>query len=279
MAVGVYYGHVGIMLVFNLFFNKKTPTFSFAYLFGLIINSLSSTYSYNYCNYDKLFEKKDDDQKLHQPSLIRQMLFYTIFLIETASLTCLSVYFFEEKASKGIPKISNIPITRGHLWTVIVFILGSQVLALLLRLVYYGMHPSSVSMSDLEAKKQIYILGREVRWNKKRNIDEESGTSTSYGKSTSTSDGKSTSTSDGKSTSTSDGKSTFTSDVESTSTSDGKSTSPVVGLSSPPDVTKPPPHINQTPMPTPSTDPRDIRIAEIEAVRTKRLLKNGKYLF
>merc|ERR1719319_43470 len=151
MALGVYYGHVSIMLVFNILFNKETPTFSFAYLFSLMFNSLSSTYSYNYHNYTKLLhnypkhigqkddeEEEKDDQKLHQPSLIRQVFFYIIFLIETASLTCLSVFFFEkEKAIERIVDISDglgghFQITRGNLNILIGIIWGFQFLALLL---------------------------------------------------------------------------------------------------------------------------------------------------
>merc|ERR1719319_1469594 len=212
MALGIYYVHVGIMLAFNIMFNKERPKFSFAYVIGLIFNSLSSTYSYNYYNYAKPLDKnlprkadpsnkicfarkeeEKDVQKLHQPSLIRQMCFYIIFLIETASLACLSVFFFEDKARDGNAEMSNglgghFTITRGNLYTVIGITWGSQFLAIILRLVYYGMHPSSVSMTDIKAKFQIYILGQVVlSWksfcdiwtlkNKKTsNNDEESGT-------------------------------------------------------------------------------------------------------
>merc|ERR1719416_83650 len=60
MAFYVYYGHVAIMLVFNVLLNRKTPEFSFPYLIDLFFNSLSSTYSYNNFNYAKLLRKEDD---------------------------------------------------------------------------------------------------------------------------------------------------------------------------------------------------------------------------
>jgi len=165
LALGVYYSHVSIMLVFNFLFNQKAPEFSFPYLIDIFFNSLSSTYSYMYYNYAKLL-RKEDDQK-HQPSLIRQVIFYIIFLGETVILTCLSLSFFEDKAIDGKVNISDglgghFPIARGNLHTVIVIIWGFQLLALILRLVFYGMHPSSVSMTDIMAKNQISILGQKV---------------------------------------------------------------------------------------------------------------------
>jgi len=169
MALLLYYGHVSIMLVFNILLNQQTPRFSFPYLLGILFNSLSSTYSYNYYSYDKLLGEEVSDQKLHQPSLIRQMIFYIIFLAEKASLTCLSLFFFAGKAIEGKAKISNglgghFEITQGNLHTVIAIIWGFQFLALLVRLVFYGIHPSSVSMTDLKSKNEVYILGRKVSW-------------------------------------------------------------------------------------------------------------------
>ena len=84
-AVALYYGHVGIMLVFNFVLNTSWPSFDKKYLLGLILNSLSSVYCYNHYDYAALWE---DQETRHQPSFVRRGLFNCIFFSRILFLLC-----------------------------------------------------------------------------------------------------------------------------------------------------------------------------------------------
>ena len=50
-AISLYYGHVLILLFFNIIFNRCSPSFSGRYIISLLLNSMTSFYSYNYYNF------------------------------------------------------------------------------------------------------------------------------------------------------------------------------------------------------------------------------------
>ena len=75
------------MTLFNFLLNTSRPSFDKRYIFGLLLNSLSSIYCYNHYNYAAMW--KDRGTKNHQPSGLRQGLFYFIVFVENLVLTIL----------------------------------------------------------------------------------------------------------------------------------------------------------------------------------------------
>ena len=73
MTSSIYYGHTAIMFVFNIIFNKDVPKdFYLGYFVGLVLNSLSSFFSYNFYNYEQILGgEKWKNEEYHQPSMIR----------------------------------------------------------------------------------------------------------------------------------------------------------------------------------------------------------------
>lgn len=124
-AVVLYYGHAGIMLVFNFVLNTSRPSFDKKYLLGLILNSLSSVYCYNHYDYAALWE---DQETRHQPSFFRQGLFYCIIFLENLFLTLLVIFY------AGSP-LDNVPLS-GLVWA-----WGFQIIAWMFMALYYLIHP------------------------------------------------------------------------------------------------------------------------------------------
>ena len=99
LATSIYYGHVVIMLIFNVLFNTS-KSFNESYFFGLLLNSLSSFFNLNVYNYDDILfynygnssaKHNKKNTQYHQPSFLHQAAFYTIFLGENMILTALSL--------------------------------------------------------------------------------------------------------------------------------------------------------------------------------------------
>ena len=126
-AIGLYYTHALVMVVFNLLLNTSKPTADKKYIFGLLLNSLSSIYCYNHYNYACLWE--DVKTKNHQPSAIRQGIFYIIIFLENLVLTILVLL----AETEGLEKTPELP----GLWLA----WGCQIIALAFMAFYYLMHP------------------------------------------------------------------------------------------------------------------------------------------
>ena len=103
-------------------------------------------------------------KKNHQTSLLRQILFQTLFLLENIIMTICAVLFFNQKQNtEGKVGVSDgdrgtFDLSKGNLLTIITVIWICQATAILLRLIYYGLHPASVSMSKLKEKKQVNMM-------------------------------------------------------------------------------------------------------------------------
>ena len=134
MAAYLYYTHVIIMLFFNIILSTSRPSLDWRYPFGLLLNSLSSTYCYNY--YDCLW--KTVKTCIHQPSFIRQGLFYTVIFLENIILTIL---------------ILQKPSPISDSWLLPSWLL--QLSSWLLMFLYYLCHPASVSITSYGHKMQV----------------------------------------------------------------------------------------------------------------------------
>jgi len=197
LALKLYYGHVLIMFVFNILFNRTKPSPSnvtSTYFFGLLFNSLSSMFSYNHFEYELLLDEDNADKKVelqHQPSLIRQVFFYAVFIIENVVLNVCTVIFFNSKNGTDVINWNDLsstdvksvditdgfggkfPLSRRHLHWSFGLIWGLQVIAFVLRFFYYAGHPSSVSVSEIKSKTKVFLLGNEIKWKSKAASDAE----------------------------------------------------------------------------------------------------------
>ena len=96
-----YYLVVIFLLIFNLIFNDTREFSSMTYWIGIVItiivqikdifsgilmNTFSSTFSYNNFDFNLLMGKSKKKQQLHQPSFLRQFLYFLIFL--TINIRC-----------------------------------------------------------------------------------------------------------------------------------------------------------------------------------------------
>ena len=167
LALVVYYLHVAIMLNFNIIFNSKPPTISLVYISGLLLNSLSSQYTYTYFPYGRRFLYHSDEEetyqtKSHQTSRIRQGVFYVIYVLETLFLTICSLLNFDaNKNGDNVMMITDglggeFPFSHHNLVIIlgIIWILQLLVSPILL-VAYYATHPSSVSLTSWTPKLQV----------------------------------------------------------------------------------------------------------------------------
>jgi len=155
-------------VVFNTIFNsdrRKCNTMS--YWVDLLLNSLSSTYSYNHHSYKNLLRKvgwlsKDLwKEKHHEPSVIRQTVFYLIITTENLALTAYAAFYAEDEI-KIYDGFQNIDMPYSHLCYIIIAIWVLSFIQLILLIIYYATHPSSVSIKDYKPKLKVYIFGFEV---------------------------------------------------------------------------------------------------------------------
>ena len=162
-AVGIYYGHAMIMLFFNIIFNKNCPTFSIDYIFCIFLNSLTSFYSFSHFDFFGINKK-------HKPTFLSQGIYYMIIMTENIGMT---VYFafissfnkYQDEFGKEYELLSKNNLVFA--------ILLLQTAAVIVRLIYYANHPSSVSLTSMNDKMQIYILGsswvlRDGKWVKEK---------------------------------------------------------------------------------------------------------------
>ena len=162
LAIEIYYGHVAFMLLFNFIFNEEAPTLSVPYFLGLFFNSLSNTYTNNYYSFHKLLWKgvEREGKKVHQPSLLRQIIFQLCFFLENITMTIIAISSFEGNATNDHMTTSDgyqghFSFSRGNLHTIIAIVWGCQAAAWVLRILYYALHPAAVSVTKLGDKMQV----------------------------------------------------------------------------------------------------------------------------
>ena len=160
-ATTLYYSHALLMLFFNIIFNRSSFSFSGGYLMSLLLNSLTSFFSYNHFNF---FESDINCSIKHEPTLLRQGTFYFIMMLENFGLILYFVLhassFQIEDTFGDVHYLSNDEILR-----ISGFIIVVQAVSLVIQLLYYESHPAGVSLSNLKGKLQIHILGTKWKWN------------------------------------------------------------------------------------------------------------------
>ena len=164
-AVSLYYSHILIMLFFNTIFNRDSPSLSLRYIISLLLNSMTSFYSYNYYDFFNIGHK-------HQPTFLRQLVYFLIIITENVALTMFFVLY---------PSSYNIEDTYGNVHQlssktvigIVIFLIILQTLSILCNVLYYANHPASVSLTDLQDKMRIHILGTSWVWKNGRWIKEQ----------------------------------------------------------------------------------------------------------
>ena len=110
----------------------------------------------------------------HKPSFLRQSIYFLITILENITLTTYFVNyssFFNMEDSYGdVHQLSN-----NQVMGIVIVIIILQILSLLLNLFYYDSHPARVSLTDLQHKMQIDILGTSWRrtngrWGREKDV-------------------------------------------------------------------------------------------------------------
>jgi hypothetical protein len=166
LAVSLYYGHSLILLVFNIIFNTSAPQCSAKYFIGLLLNSLSSFFSYNYYNYDDILDKNSKKVKIqnHHNTFLRQGMFSMIFFCENLVLTVWTVIGSHGKMTDRFG--TSHELSTGYVGLILLFVWTLQLCGFIMTVAYYGTHPASVSLTDIKSKLKIYIWGVHWVWKK-----------------------------------------------------------------------------------------------------------------
>ena len=160
LATFIYYSHVIIMLIINVLFNRSKPSCDKTYLIGLLLNSLSTFFSYNHYNYDNILKKQKKTQN-HQPTFLRQAIYYTIFLVENLVLTTwsLSLPIGEKSWILKDEHGRKEPLTPGNIYSIFGLAWILQLLSFLLQIGNYATHPAEVTIMEIREKLEIYVVG------------------------------------------------------------------------------------------------------------------------
>ena len=174
LALLFYYLHVLLMVAFNIIFNnEKLNSGSATYWRNLLLNWLASQYSYTHFEFTSLIggnQKRPvwtkEGIQLHQPSLIRQSVFYQIVILESVMISIASHFAFSYNSSinsdgSEVMMVTNgfggeFPFSRKNLSAVLGIIWLLQLLVSpVITLLYYAAHPASVSLSAINPKLQV----------------------------------------------------------------------------------------------------------------------------
>jgi hypothetical protein len=175
IALALYYTHVCIMVIFNIIFNtKKINDIDMNYALDILFNSLSCQFTYAHCNFRNILDmiKVNDKPRdeSHQPSAIRQTLYYLLIITENAALCIGAVLSFHNKKQDGVLKMNDgyggeFPFTAANLtWTIVSIGVLQLVVFPISLFIFYATHPSKVSLTSFRPKCQIYILGKKYRF-------------------------------------------------------------------------------------------------------------------
>jgi hypothetical protein len=167
LVVGLYYGHVLLLFLFNIIFNTSAPKCNVKYFLGLLLNSLSSSFSYNYYNYDDILNRSSEKKKTikqHEPSFLRQSLFTILILCENLVLTVWTVVGSHGKMTDRFG--TSHELSTGNLASIMGCVWGLQFFVFGMMVAYYGTHPASVSLTDIKSKLKIHIWGVHWVWKK-----------------------------------------------------------------------------------------------------------------
>merc|ERR1719347_2133938 len=85
-----FYMVVGIMFIFNVVFNERRNFCSIKYWLDVLINSYSSTLSFNQVDLQNMMDP-ERGKRPHKSKFVKQFCYYTIVFILQISLTLYSV--------------------------------------------------------------------------------------------------------------------------------------------------------------------------------------------
>ena len=116
-------------------------------IIGLILNSLSCVLSYNYYDYKALLKEDGKKKVLHESTLVRQTLYFCLFFILLLSLTVATLVSMDH--TKGLTLVDQFGKRKVLTATFCYKLLGigwaSFILAWIINIVFYCVHPSKVS--------------------------------------------------------------------------------------------------------------------------------------
>ena len=154
-ATALYYGHVLLMVFFNIVFNRSSFSLSYEYFMSLLLNSLTSFFSYNHFNF---FEFENKCTIKHETTFVRQGIYYVIMMLENFVLILYSYLnttsFLIENTFGQVHQLSNTEVLR-----ILVVIIVLQVFSFVIHILYYESHPAGVSLTNLKKKLHIYVFG------------------------------------------------------------------------------------------------------------------------
>merc|ERR1719510_1980444 len=90
-----FYTMVGIMTIFNIVFNERRNFCSVKYWLEVVINSFSSTLSFNQVDLQNMMDQTRE-KRSHQSKFVKQLCYYTIVFTLQMSLTVVTLVMTAE---------------------------------------------------------------------------------------------------------------------------------------------------------------------------------------
>merc|ERR1711988_1759069 len=175
-----FYTVVGIMFIFNIIFNERRNVCSNKYWLDVLINSYSSTLSFNQVDLQNMMDP-ERKKRPHQSKFVKQFCYYIIVFFLQISLTAVTLV----KTGAGVTMFNTEGRTYNFTSSQVFITLGvgwaAFGLALIFNLIYYVLHPSQVNVKDIQEKLVVAVVGYEINFvdcsvtdlNKKEKVDEE----------------------------------------------------------------------------------------------------------
>merc|ERR1719300_2325006 len=155
-----FYTVVGIMFIFNIVFNERRNFSSMNYWIDVLINSYSSTLSFNQVDLQNMMEP-EREKGSHQSTFVKQFCYYTIVFILQISLTAVTLVM--TKVGENITLVNTVggtyTFTPSHVFITLGVGWAAFGLALIFNLVYYVLHPSQVNVKNIQEKRVVTVFG------------------------------------------------------------------------------------------------------------------------
>jgi len=159
-----FYTLVVIMFIFNIVFFKRRNFCSNGYWFEVLLNSYSSTLSLNQVDIDRFLNFGKSRSRNHQSSFVKQLCYYIIVFIIQISLTLVTLL---NTPLEGITMVDKYGRTYIFTTSIVAITLAigwaAFVLAMILNLLYYVLHPSQVNVKSFQEKRVVNLFGYEIR--------------------------------------------------------------------------------------------------------------------
>ena len=110
----------------------------------MILNSLSCVLSYNYYDYKALLKNEGNKERLHESTLVRQILYFCLFFILLLSLTVVTLVRLDH--TQGLTLVDQFGqsevLGATFFYKMLGIGWGSFLLAWIINICLYAIHPS-----------------------------------------------------------------------------------------------------------------------------------------